>query len=131
MHKLNFQIMKRWTISEVPQALKARFKNTEITMTFRSKFDSRAGVVAVAALISGVLAGPAFAQVGGPPHAPYLTRSAPQKTQALRPGVGSMAVGAASTQSDIAAEPFPAAPSGRAKSRARIFAGGYRGGPPR
>lgn len=102
-------------------------------MTFRSKLNSRAGIVTAVVLMSGAFAGPAFAQVGGPPHAPYLTRSAPQKTQALRPAVGSMAAnrGAASTQSDIAAEPFPAAPSARAKFRAPIFAGGYRGGPPR
>ena len=102
-------------------------------MTFHSKFDSCVGIVAVAALISSVLADPAFAQLAGPPHAPYLARVAPHKAETARPTVNSMAAnrGTASTQSDIAAEPFPAAPSGRAKSHPPVFGGGYRGGPPR
>jgi len=117
----------------VAATLKARLRNTELIMRFHSKFDSCAGIVAVAALISGVLVGPAFGQLAGPPHAPYLARIAPHKGETARSTVNSMATnrGTASTQSDIAAEPFPAAPSGRAKSRAPIFAGGYRGGPPR
>ena len=103
-------------------------------MTFRSKFDSRAAIVAVAALISGAVAGPAFAQLAGPPHAPYLARSVTQKAQAARPGISSMAANRAnsSTQSDIASEPFPAVRSGRAPARAPVLTRApYHGGPPR
>ena len=48
-------------------------------MDFTSKFHTSASIVAVVALMLGVLPGPAFAQGGGPPHAPTLR--APYRTR--------------------------------------------------
>lgn len=102
-------------------------------MTFRSMFNSCAGIVAVAALTSGLLAGPAFGQLAGPPHAPYLARNVPQKAQAARPAISSMAANhaTASTQSDTASEPLPVVRSSRAPSRAPVLTRAHHGGPPR
>lgn len=102
-------------------------------MNFNSKIHAGLGIAAVVALMADMLPVPALAQLGGPPHAPYLTRAMPQKAQAVRPASGSIAADrpASATQSDVAAEPFPVVTSGRARTRATVFGGKYHGGPPR
>ena len=102
-------------------------------MSFRSKVERYAGIAAVVTLVSGALVGPAFAQLVGPPHAPYLARSAPQKAKAVLPASSSIAANRAlsSTQSDVASEPLPVVRSGRAPTRALLPTRAHHGGPPR